>query len=509
MNRLVRLACMQGDLGGPNPYNATGISGWLRLAVSQQSGGEWTPSIIDVINAGSPMVQTDADRRAAVGSSNGFPTMVFDGSDVHLWPISPAHNSTTKVGIWIWYKPVDVINTCYLYAAGDAGPVSAQRISLRQSTSRLGVRALITNDVGRDLLTPLLTLIVGAWHAVYMQYDSSRGGDPNVAVFVNGVSQSLSGANIGVGGTLTTLQAATGNAGVGGGSDSDTPTLPIVNGGEVGPNIFAFNDNLTADDIAALMIYERPFAFQPNIDLAGVVTAWLRVAGGTITGQGYASVPDLIANPAVMTVDDDRPPAATSANNLPLLNMDGVTDFMSWPAAANNNQTAVGGIALWVQPAGVAVTLKGIVTALPGATHRYGVFRNGTDLFVDVHHSQFIARRATIANVFVANTWIFITFEFDGSGANDAAKCVLTVNGVVRTLVFTDASGSPGAMPSALVSTAGPYLIGCYVAASHTGCWDGKFGPNIYTIGGKMTGATQGLLTTPARLALMAYEQPT
>ncbi len=257
--RSLRVA--QQNANGPfNPRQLSSVSGWLRLAVSDQSGGEWTPSIVDVLNAGSPMVQTDTDRRAAVGASaNGFPTMVFDGSDVHLWPLSPAHSATTKIGIWLWYKPADAVNTCYLYAAGDSGPpVSAQRIALRQSGSRVDARVLITNDNGRALQSPTSVLTAGAWHAIYMQYDSSRGGDANLAIFVNGVSQSLSGSNIGAGGTLTTLQAATGSACIGGGSNSDTPTLPIINTGVIGPNIFAFNDNLTAAQINALLNFEAP-----------------------------------------------------------------------------------------------------------------------------------------------------------------------------------------------------------------------------------------------------------
>ena len=48
--------------GGPfNPIQTGKAAGWLRLAVSSQSGGEWTPSIVDVLNAGNPMVQITDD----------------------------------------------------------------------------------------------------------------------------------------------------------------------------------------------------------------------------------------------------------------------------------------------------------------------------------------------------------------------------------------------------------------------------------------------------------------
>lgn len=243
-----------------NPLNTGKVSGWLRLAVSQQSGGEWTPSIVDVLNAGSPMVQTDTDRRAAVGTSgNGFPTMVFDGTDVHLWPQSPATSSTTKVGIWFWFKPATVASTQMLYeVAAGLGGSGTNRLIFYASNAKLQCEAYISNVNGRFGATSSNVLTVGAYTAIYLQYDSSRGGDANLAIFTGGVSQTLTYGNIGAGGTLTTLLAASGNALVGGATDSDTPINPITNGGELGPNIISFNDNLTADEIANMLTFEAP-----------------------------------------------------------------------------------------------------------------------------------------------------------------------------------------------------------------------------------------------------------
>lgn len=248
----------------PAPLNFPGLAskviGWPRLAASTQSGGEWT-NIVDVINPSSPITQTDTDRRAAVGiTSNDLSTMVFDGSDVHLWPLSPAHNSTTKIGLWFWYKPINATDANYLYAAGEtSAPVSAARFTLRQLTSQIEARVFIAADAstGRSLKTPALTLVGNIWHGIYFQYDSSRGGDANVAIYVNGVNLSLTPANIGAGGTLTTLQAATGSATVGAGSDSDTPTLPLTNGCQMIPGP-TFNDNLTQGQIDVLANFEKP-----------------------------------------------------------------------------------------------------------------------------------------------------------------------------------------------------------------------------------------------------------
>jgi hypothetical protein len=244
------------------PTDTGKVSAWLRLAASQQSGGEWTPSIIDVLNAGSPMVQTDTDRRAAVGTSgNGLPTMVFDGTDIHLWPLSPGHSSTTKVGLWLWYKPATVSGAQYLYrAAAGQGGQSFNRIDFYAFGSTLVCEVSVTNTTGRSGATASGTLTAGAWHAIYMQYDSSRGGDANLAVYVGGVSKSLTFANIGTGATLTTLQAATAaaNALIGGATDSDTPVAAIANLGELGPNLLALNDNLSTDEIGRFLTFEAP-----------------------------------------------------------------------------------------------------------------------------------------------------------------------------------------------------------------------------------------------------------
>lgn len=242
------------------PSQLSSVSGWLRLAVSQQSGGKWTPSIIDVANSGSPMVQTVAVRQTSVGASlNGLPTMVFSGTNVHLWPQSPAHSATTKVGIWLWYKPATVagIQRLYTVAAGVSGSAT-NRLQLYATGDKLQCECYISGVDGRFGTTPAATLVAGAQHPIYLQYDSSRGGDPNLQIWVNGVSQTLVFGNLGAGGALAALPAASGNALVGGGTDSDTPANPIVVGGVIGPNIFALNNNLTASEELALRNFEAP-----------------------------------------------------------------------------------------------------------------------------------------------------------------------------------------------------------------------------------------------------------
>lgn len=249
----------QPSRGKFSPTQVSALKAWQRLAASAQSAGEWT-SIVDVLNPGSPMANADPDRLPAVGASaNGFQTMVFDGTDVLLWPQSPGHSFTTKLGIMRWFKPASLVGLQRLYsvAAGVAGSGS-NRIQFYTNGSSLMCEAYINNVDGRSFQTASGVLTAGSWSNIYMQYDSSRGGDANMAIFVGGVSLPLTPVNIGAGGTLTVLQAATGSAVIGAGTDSDTPVQAIANGGELGPNGFAWDDNLTARQLANFVAFEAP-----------------------------------------------------------------------------------------------------------------------------------------------------------------------------------------------------------------------------------------------------------
>jgi hypothetical protein len=247
------------QLSGTLTVSASKMSGWLRLAASQQSGGEWTPSIIDVLNAGSPVVQTDVDRRAAVGASaNGLPTMVFDTpGDVHLWPVSPAQTSTSKWGLLFWFKPASVAATQAIYVCINAGTNRRFQVQILNAT----VAGFVYSDNfnARKGVTPNV-LSVGVWCCIYVKFDGSLTGDARLAIFIDGVAQTLTYSDgDGVGAIMpATLRTAAGNALLGGGSDADTPVTPVTNGGQLGPNIIPFLDSLIAAEIAAFQGFEAP-----------------------------------------------------------------------------------------------------------------------------------------------------------------------------------------------------------------------------------------------------------
>jgi hypothetical protein len=247
------------QLSGTLTVSASKMAGWLRLAASQQSGGEWTPSIVDVLNAGSPVVQTDVDRRAAVGASaNGLPTMVFDSpGDVHLWPVSPSQTATSKWGLLIWFKPASVGSSQTLYDARNNG--SNRRFILQALNATVAGFVYSDNFNARKGVTPNV-LSAGVWCCIYIKFDGSLTGDARLAIFIDGVAQTLTYSDgDGVGAVMpSALRAAAGNALLGAASDADSPSTPIANGGQIGPNTIPFLDSLIAAEIAAFQGFEAP-----------------------------------------------------------------------------------------------------------------------------------------------------------------------------------------------------------------------------------------------------------
>lgn len=242
-----------------NPVQLGVISAWLRVPLATVTGSGIS-SLPDVLNPSAPAVQTVEGRRPAVGSSaNGLPVMVFGGDDVLAWPTTAAISNTTTQGYWFWIRYAGSgIQQRIFEMRAVVGGGTPHRLSITISTTgTLLCDVYITNSDGRRFTTSL-TLTVGQWYAIYWQYDSSRGGDANLALYVDGVSVSLTPSNIGAGGTLGALRAFAGDALIGAGQNQDSPSGALANGSEVGPNLYAFNANLTAAQILALMNFERP-----------------------------------------------------------------------------------------------------------------------------------------------------------------------------------------------------------------------------------------------------------
>jgi hypothetical protein len=242
-----------------DPRQVSAISAWLRLAASTPTPDEYD-SVTDVLNV-NPAAQTDDTRRpAADASANALPIMVFDGSDMLVWPVAASNHATGKWEILLWLKPSNVASTQRVFACDTASGASLNRIRVSlNNTGGIDVTVFITNADGRTFSTPASVLTAGAWTFIRIAYDAVGATEADqLRVFIGGASQAMTGANLGAGGTIGALRTATGNNIIGAANDSDTPVTPLLNASQIGPNVFVTNAALTTAQATALQAFERP-----------------------------------------------------------------------------------------------------------------------------------------------------------------------------------------------------------------------------------------------------------
>jgi hypothetical protein len=255
----------------------------------------------------------------------------------------------------------------------------------------------------------------------------------------------------------------------------------------------------------------------PSLQLAGTLTvsasvvgAWLRFAEGTSDANGFSSVPDVLnANPAIQTVNANKPARVLSANGLVLANF--VTDDrLWWPLIAANNSTAAFGFMFWIVPANIAAPTErwidiwynsGNPPTGGASAPKFSIGKIGATVHAVLRNGA-ASPTATSGNVLSAGVPACVGFEFNGAGATDAAKLVITLDGVAIASTVTG-----GAMPTALPAPTGSANIGAYIqGAAH---YTGKMGSNLFCFNAAMAGVTSGLLTPAARLAYKNFEAPT
>ncbi len=246
--------------------------------------------------------------------------------------------------------------------------------------------------------------------------------------------------------------------------------------------------------------------------LQGVITAWLRVQLATVTGSGISSLPDVLNdNPAVQGTDANRPALGTSANGFSLITA-AANKVLAWPLVASNNATSQWGVATHIR-----TSLSAASRCVFGVRGGNGANLNRSQIYVhpdESVHANFYLDDSngrvgiTTASDIGDNTVQFLTVEFDGTQATEAGKLTVTLDGVVKVLSFVNEVGT-GSMPSTLVAATGNAVIGAFNAAGSSQPFNGLIGPNLYILGGKMVGVTEGLLTANARTALSNFERPT
>lgn len=249
------------------------------------------------------------------------------------------------------------------------------------------------------------------------------------------------------------------------------------------------------------------FPSDPVTATSGAVSSWFSLAhpSSVVTGAGYSSIFDLLnpSNPITQSTDALRPPRAFN-NGLPIITATGA-QMPCAPIAARTNATTWGFWA-WVRQNTAADNIQSFHTSNGSSVNRSHVFfrTSGTQL-------RFLAftndtdSRIMDASGLTAATWQFVTVEFNGNRAGDA-RAIITVNGAPGTLSYGTSTGV-ATMPATLRTVAGG---GSIFAIGNAGpFFQGSIGTNFGFFGSAMTGASVGLLTTAARLALMNYQRPT
>jgi hypothetical protein len=237
----------------------------------------------------------------------------------------------------------------------------------------------------------------------------------------------------------------------------------------------------------------------------GALTAWLRNSStGTIT-----SVPDVLnTNPATAN-------GGTITGNADF-SMSSSTGELLWALVTGQNNGNVAknqfAIYLWLKRLGAAAAqFPWAIDIGTGGASARTLFaqKSGTSQIFRVYNATATAaRNGTLTNVFTTTgTWNLYGWEFDlGSGGTEAQRAVFTINGVVQTVTFSDALGTPGSVPTQFPSVTGNMALS---SQGGTNFWDGIIGRNIYVFCAGMTGRTEGLLTQAMRNTLVLHEVPT
>jgi hypothetical protein len=244
-----------------SPRQVSAVSAWLRLAASTAVSGEYA-IVVDVLNS-NPTAQTDTDRKpAASTAANGLPTMVWDGTDVLTWPLQAAgtgNNTRTAWGLFLWIKPTANVATRQRIFNCTIATVGGNKVNVDIVSGGVETNFYLDGTNGRQMVIAS-GITASVWQSLYVAFDGSKSATDALAMqlYVNKALLGTTYGNIAGGGAMTTLSNVTGTALMGGSPDSDTPSQPLLNGFEFGPNIFLFNGALTTAQLAALHNFERP-----------------------------------------------------------------------------------------------------------------------------------------------------------------------------------------------------------------------------------------------------------
>lgn len=234
--------------GGFSPLDNSKISAWHRNTTIGA-----VSSVTDQLNT-NPMTQVDTDRQPT-GNADG--SMAFSNKSLVL-PMHASNNSVTGLGFAGWFVQPINLDEHWIVGIPNPGGTSNWKFSVAITTSRRLVFSFFTDGANGRSFTTAVNKMPAAGTPFWCDwfYDSTLGGDANLTLFINETTGLTSGswANLGTGGTGTTLNVVTGNYFIGNFANSDAGSFGLI--GTIGRNLYTLSSALTPAERTSLIAFE-------------------------------------------------------------------------------------------------------------------------------------------------------------------------------------------------------------------------------------------------------------
>ncbi len=237
------------------PSDSSALVGWHKIANATVTGS----GVSSLPNEfGSPAVQTiDSARPPLSTSGNGFPIMQFDGARYLVDPLQTAiNNNANFFGMGLWLRsPLNTVVRSIYSVRNTAGSANAERMAWQIASSELVFVDFFLDNSNRRRLSTNAAQALGGWEFWTIAHQGSLSGDARVLQHKNGVIPASTYSAVGVAAEEpATLVTPTGNAFIG---VRTTALLePFI--GDIGPNIYFYNRQLTTQEFIDFAAYEQP-----------------------------------------------------------------------------------------------------------------------------------------------------------------------------------------------------------------------------------------------------------
>jgi hypothetical protein len=233
------------------------VVGWLRVANATVTGAG-VSDLPDMLGGSAATQTTDAARPPLGASGNGLPILQFSGTQWMAHPLQNAvNNNADFLGVGLWLRtPLSAAGRAIYAIRSAAGGASAHRAFWQiLSGEDVLVDVNLDNANARRLRTAASQIGDNTWQFCVLGIQCSLAGDARTIMSIGSTVYTATYSAVGVAAEMpATLVTPTGDAFLG--ASSIVPATPFT--GDMGPNIYFFNRQLTAPELAALMAFEQP-----------------------------------------------------------------------------------------------------------------------------------------------------------------------------------------------------------------------------------------------------------